>query len=94
MRKIILASAVALGVAAMMTSALAAVKVRPAAAHFATTLCRYPSFAPATCHQFLGPSFGFFAVAWGPWWYDDDCWDGLRWVLTPRGWSWQACIWP
>jgi hypothetical protein len=33
------------------------------------------------------------------WWYDhehynDDCWDGRRWVLTPFGWSWQACVWP
>jgi hypothetical protein len=34
------------------------------------------------------------------WWYahehyNDDCWDGRRWVLGTRfGWTWQACVWP
>jgi hypothetical protein len=93
MRKIILvvASAVALGAATMTTGALGADQ---------------PGFVgrPGLNHHFAY-HHGHFAEYFGPlpgtyaWWYDhehynDDCWDGRRWVLTRFGWSWEACVWP
>jgi hypothetical protein len=91
MRKIILvvASAVALGAATMTSGALGADQPlgRPGLNH--RFLYHHGHFV-----HYVGPLPGTYA-----WWYDhehynDDCWDGRRWVVTPFGWRWQACVWP
>jgi len=82
----VVGSAVALGAASMTTGALGA--DQPGLNH------RFASHHGHFVHYFVGPVPGTYA-----WWYhhehyNDDCWDGRRWVLTPFGWSWQACVWP
>jgi hypothetical protein len=95
MRKIILvvASAVALGAATMTTGALGADQPgfvgRPGLNHHFAY--RYGHYLH---DHYFGPVPGTYA-----WWYDhehynDNCWDGRQWVLTPFGWGWQACVWP
>jgi hypothetical protein len=91
MRKIMLvvASVVALGAATMTTGALGADQPLGSPGlnqHFAFRHGYY-----------IGP--GYVAVTdWASWYhrehFNDDCWDGRRWVLTQFGWSWQACFWP
>ena len=87
----VVGTAVALGAASMTTGALGADQPgfvsRPGLNH------RFAYHHGHFAH-YIGPTPGTYA-----WWYDhehynDDCWDGRRWVLTPYGWSWQACIWP
>jgi hypothetical protein len=80
----VVASAVVLGAATMTTGALGADQ---------------PLDRPGLNHRFSHRNDYYVAMTGWAWWYhrehyNDDCWDGRRWVLTRYGWSWQACFWP